>query len=140
MSILLDTCVISELVSRRPEPKVLDWIAEQEEPRLMLSAVTLGEIRMGIELLPAGTRRSHLTRWLEEDLPDRFSGRIIDLGRAILLRWGQLVGERKKIGHNLPVIDSLIAATALDGKLTLATRNESDFAELGLTIINPWNL
>ena len=77
MSYLLDTCVISELVSARPAPVVLEWMNSVETTRLFLSVLTIGEIKRGIVRLPASKRRSALESWLEQDLSLRFHGRIL---------------------------------------------------------------
>ena len=138
MSYLLDTCVISELVSVRPSPDVLEWMANVETTRLFLSALTIGEIKRGIVRLPASRRRSTLESWLEQDLSLRFHGRILPLDMAVMLTWGQLVGELERKGRPLPAIDSLIAATALHYQLQLVTRNEKDFANTGVNVLNPW--
>lgn len=138
MSYLLDTCVISELVSARPAPAVLEWMDSVETMRLFLSVLTIGEIKRGIVRLPESKRRSVLENWLEQDLLLRFHGRILLLDVPIIVTWGQLVGELEGKGRPLPAIDSLIAATALHYQLQLVTRNEKDFANTGVSILNPW--
>ena len=90
MSYLLDTCVISELVSARPAPVVLEWMNSVEATRLFLSVLTIGEIKRGIVRLPAFKRRSALGSWLEQDLSLRFHGRILSLDGSVMLTWGQL--------------------------------------------------
>lgn len=138
MSYLLDTCVISELVSARPAPVVLEWMNSVETTRLFLSVLTIGEIKRGIVRLPASKRRSALESWLEQDLSLRFHGRILSLDVSVMLTWGQLVAELERKGRPLPAIDSLIAATALHYQFQLVTRNEKDFANTGVNILNPW--
>ena len=138
MSYLLDTCVISELVSARPAPVVLEWMNSVEATRLFLSVLTIGEIKRGIVRLPASKRRSALESWLEQDLSLRFHGRILSLDVSVMLTWGQLVAELEGKGRPLPAIDSLIAATALHYQLRLVTRNEKDFANTGVNVLNPW--
>ena len=138
MNYLLDTCVISELVAKRPNPKVIAWIDNTEEIQLYLSVITIGEIRKGIEKLPSSARRSELDAWLNEQLLLRFSDRIINIDVDTMLRWGQLMGCLEKAGKTMPVVDSLIAAIALTHKFQLVTRNERDFEHTGVTIMNPW--
>ena len=138
MSYLLDTCVISELVSACPAPVVLEWMNSVEATRLFLSVLTIGEIKRGIVRLPASKRRSALESWLEQDLSLRFHGRILSLDVSVMLTWGQLVAELERKGRPLPAIDSLIAATALHYQFQLVTRNEKDFANTGVNILNPW--
>jgi tRNA(fMet)-specific endonuclease VapC len=138
MSFLLDTCVISELVARQPNPTVVQWVDGVDEEKLFLSVITIGEIKRGIQKLADSTRRSALSMWLEDDLLLRFRGRILPIDIAVMLVWGLLVADLEKRGRPLPAIDSLIAATCLQTKLDLVTRNESDFADSGVTVINPW--
>ncbi|MCL7454411.1 MAG: type II toxin-antitoxin system VapC family toxin [Anaerolineae bacterium] len=138
MTFLLDTCVISELVAKQPNPRVVRWVDSIDEDKLFLSAITIGEIKRGIEKLADSSRRSALAEWLEGDLLIRFTDRILPIDIPVVLVWGQLTAELEKQGRRMPAIDSLIAATCLQGGLDLVTRNESDFAHSGVTIINPW--
>lgn len=138
MNYLLDTCVISELVTKQPTPKVVVWIDSVEEARLHLSVITIGEIRKGIEKLPDSARRTELETWLNEHLLVRFSGRIVNIEVGVMLKWGQLTGMLEKNGWPLPAVDSLIAAIALHQNFELVTRNEADFENTGVTIFNPW--
>jgi predicted nucleic acid-binding protein len=138
MSFLLDTCVISELVAKQPNPDVVQWVDSIDENLLFLSAITIGEIKRGIEKLPDSSRKSALEDWLEDDLLIRFRDRILSIDAAVMLVWGQLAADLEKEGKPMPAVDSLIAATCLQGKLDLVTRNESDFVHSGVTVINPW--
>jgi len=138
MTFLLDTCVISELVARQPNPAVIRWVDSVDEDKLFLSAITIGEIKRGIEKLADSTRKSALQEWLEDDLLIRFGDRILPIDTAVMLVWGQLAADLEKQGKRMPAIDSLIAATCLQGRLDLVTRNESDFAHSSVTVINPW--
>lgn len=138
MSYLLDTCVVSELVARRPNPKVVRWIDSIDEACLYLSVITLGEIRKGIAKLADGERKSTLIEWLAEQLLVRFEGRIVPLDAEILLAWGNLTGALELVGAPMPAIDSLLAATALQRGLTLVTRNGADFQHAGVPILDPW--
>jgi predicted nucleic acid-binding protein len=135
---LLDTNVISELLKRKPEPKVTTWIDATDEELLFLSVLTLGEIRKGVVLLPRNARRTSLDAWLSKDLPLRFSGRILDIDQEVAHRWGQISGLASAKGVNVPVIDGLLAATAIQHNLTLVTRNTRDVAATGVTLFNPW--
>jgi tRNA(fMet)-specific endonuclease VapC len=101
--------------------------------------ITIGELRKGIEKLPSSTRKDGLAAWLTTDLVLRFSGRILPLDIDVMLTWGQLTGQLERIGRPLPAIDSLIAALALHYSYTLATRNEADFKDTGVAVINPWS-
>jgi predicted nucleic acid-binding protein len=133
---LLDTNIISELVKAKPEPRVADWIENIDESLLYLSVLTLGEIRKGITSLRDGARRVSLEAWLDRDLVLRFSDRIISIDLDVADRWGRIAGNAKK--KPLPVIDGLLAATALHYDLTLVTRNIADIAGSGFAVFNPW--
>jgi len=137
MSFLLDTCVISELVAKQPNPAVLQWVDSVDENMLFLSVITIGEIKRGIEKLPDSKRKSVLQDWLEDDLLIRFRDRILSIDTAVMLTWGQLAADLEKQGKPMPAVDSLIAATCLQGRLDLVTRNESDFVNSGVTVISP---
>jgi predicted nucleic acid-binding protein len=132
---LIDTNVISELRRREPEPRVVHWFEQHPSQQLFLSVLTLGEIRRGVERLAESERQQDLRRWLEQDLPAFFSGRVLPIDEAIAHRWGQLLAE---MGRPLPAIDSLLAATALEHNLVLITRNLKDVVDLPLTVVNPW--
>jgi predicted nucleic acid-binding protein len=138
MTFLLDTCVISELVAKQPNHHVVQWVDNINEDKLFLSAITIGEIKRGIEKLADSSRKSALAEWLEGDLLIRFTERILPIDTPVMLVWGQLTADLEKQGRRMPAIDSLIAATCLQGRLDLVTRNESDFALSGVTVINPW--
>jgi len=139
MIYLLDTCVISELVARQPNPSVIDWIDGINEDRLFLSAITIGEIKKGIEKLADSERKRVLAGWLEHDLLIRFNDRILPIDTAVMLVWGRLTSDLEKQGRPMPAIDSLLAATCLCRELRLVTRNENDFAYSGVEIVNPWS-
>ncbi len=138
MRFLLDTCVISELVARQPNPDVVRWVDSVDEERFHLSVITVGEIKKGIERLPDSRRKSDLAEWLEDDLLIRFEDRILPIDMGTMLAWGVLTADLEKQGRRMPAIDSLIAATALQGSLGLVTRNEGDFAHSGVAVVNPW--
>ena len=135
---LLDTNTVSELVSIKPHQRVLDWIEAADEGRLFLSVMTLGEIRQGVAALPQSKKRSRLESWLEVDLHSRFAGRILAIDGDVADRWGWIMAQARVKGMTLPVVDGLLAATALRHNLTAVTRNVSDFAVAGLSVINPW--
>ncbi len=137
---LLDTNVPSELVRPKPEPRVESWVAAQNLDALFISAVSFGEFRKGIVLRLPGKRKTELEVWLETDLSILFSGRILTVTRTIAERWGVLEAQRQLAGRPLNVPDGMIAATALEHGLTIVTRNVKDFADLGVVLLNPWEL
>ncbi len=138
MKYLLGTCVISELVARQPDHGVVRWVDSIDEERLFLSAISIGEIKKGVEKLPDSERKSALAEWLEHDLLIRFKDKILPVDTHVMLVWGGLTADLEKQGRRMPAMDSLIAAIALQGRLNLVTRNEDDFAYSGVAVINPW--
>lgn len=138
MSFLIDTNVISEAVRPRPNQAVLNWIAGQENSRLNLSAVTVGEIRRGIERLQSGAKKAHLQNWLEE-LRLKFSGRILPLSEHTFSIWGKMYVGFEARGLVRPLLDSMLEATALEHDLVLVTRNAKNFQDSSVTILNPWD-
>jgi toxin FitB len=133
---LLDTNCVSELVSRRPEQRVIRWLDAADEASLFLSVLTLGEIRKGAARLPQGRRRQAIENWLEFDLKVWFAGRVLPIDAAIADRWGLIVSQMEKTGRVFPVIDSLLAATALEHNLTIVSRNAIDFPNV--RVFSPW--
>ncbi|MGA2273146.1 MAG: type II toxin-antitoxin system VapC family toxin [Bryobacteraceae bacterium] len=135
---LLDANVVYELVKPKPDEKVRRWIEEADESILFLSVLTLGEIRNGVQRLRSGQRRGRLESWLQVDLPLRFQDRILPIGAAIADRWGRASAIAAARGKPVPVVDGLLAATAIHHNLTLATRNSADVSGTGVTTLNPW--
>jgi hypothetical protein len=135
---LLDTCLISELVKDKPDVGVLEWIEQQDEQALFLSVLTLGELQKGVSKLPDGRKKTQLLNWLDDDLQTRFTGRMLDVDATVATLWGRLQGKAERRGRRMPVIDSLLAATAHANKLAIVTRNGVDMAESGVEVINPW--
>jgi predicted nucleic acid-binding protein len=101
--------------------------------------LTIGELKKGIEALPEGTKKRRLLSWLEEKVVYEFTQHILAIDLDVALVWGQLQGELQRKGIRLPVIDGLLAATALSHRLTLVTRNTKDFAPANVPVINPWS-
>ena len=135
---LLDTNVISELVKPRPEPRVTAWIDATDEHLLYLSVLTMGEIRKGIASLRDSARRVALEAWLDGVLALRFGDRILPVNQAVADRWGRLAAQAAMAKSPLPVIDGLLAATAVQHDLTLVTRNITDVIRTGVPLFNPW--
>ncbi len=135
---LLDTNCISELVRPEPEPRVVEWMEAADEAMLYLSVLTIGEVRRGLAGLVQGKRRTHLETWLEVDLQARFAGRILPIDAAIADRWGLIAAEARRRGKALPIIDGLLAATALHHNLTVISRDTSDFTSAHVQVLNPW--
>jgi predicted nucleic acid-binding protein len=135
---LLDTCVISEVAAKRPNPDVLSWIDSVDPDSIYLSVITIGEIQKGIEKQRDLGRKEALDLWLQDELLVRFRDRLAVLDVAVLLEWGTLTGRLEGQGKTMPAMDSLLAATALHGRFVLVTRNEGDFLRSGAQLFNPW--
>lgn len=138
MNYLLDTCVLSEFTRREPANNLIRWIDSIDEEKLFISVITVGEIQRGVERLPASPRKTNLLAWMNNGLIERFGQRILPLETATLLLWGALTARLEISGRPMSVMDSLIAATALQHNLILATRNAADFLPCGVQITNPW--
>ena len=138
MKYLLDTCVISELVAREPDPRVVEYVDALDPDEVYLSVITIGEIVKGIEKLPNSRRKGQLHTWLQEDLLARFHGKIIPLDTDVIVEWGLLTARLETAGKPMPAVDLLIAATVQAHAMTLVTRNVEDFAASGVAIVNPW--
>ena len=140
MSWLLDTCALSEYAKKAPAPKVIAWLDEQDETSLFISVITLGEIEKGIlKLRASDPRRSQkLTAWLGK-VEQRFAGRILPLNAAALHVWAQITAHAELAGQPIPVMDSLLMATAQCHGFTVVTRNVQDFT-MYPQVFNPWAL
>ena len=137
MKNLLDTCVISEYKKPQPNQNVIKWLDEQLEESLFISVLTIGEIEKGIAKMPMSKRKDDLELFLE-NLVTRFDRRILPIDVKIMRCWGKLVGELENKGRVLPIVDSMIAATALENNLTIITQNVADFADTDVNILNIW--
>lgn len=137
MSYLIDTCALSEFTKASPSPSVDAWFAQLPEGTDFASVLTLGELEKGISKLKSGKKRASLERWAAA-LRDRFRGRILAVDEAVALEWGRISARVEAEGHPVPVIDGLIAATAIVHGLCVVTRNVADIERTGAPIINPW--
>lgn len=135
---LLDTNILSELRRPKPERKVLAFVAAQPLELLYISAVTLAEIRFGIELLPDVARRSELNEWLAHKVRPMFEQRILAITEDIMFRWRLLVEEGRKVGHTFSQPDLIIAATAHHHGLTIVSRDTGDYVNARVAVFNPW--
>jgi hypothetical protein len=134
VTFLVDANVLSEATRPSPEPRTVEWLRRHER-ELAVDPVILGEIRFGIELLPAGARRRRLEAWFEQGV-----ARIVCVpwDARTGLRWAALLATLRRSGRALPIKDSLIAATALVHGFTVATRNGRDFRKSGVKVVDPF--
>ena len=138
MNYLVDTNVLSEPRQKRPEPKVMNWL-KANQASLYTSVLVTGEVRYGIELLPANSvRRAELLAWYEE-LLEIMAGRVLSINARVAEEWARLQAEARARNVVLPSVDSLLAATARRYQLVLATDNVKDFRGVGLKIVNPFD-
>lgn len=135
---LLDTNVISELIKPRPETQVVRWIEATDESLLYLSVLTLGEIRKGVTASASSSRRAVLEGWLNAELVPRFGNRILLIDQAVADRWGYISAIAAASGRPVPIIDGLLAATALHHNLTFVTRNTTNVEAAGVPVFSPW--
>ncbi len=135
---LLDTHILSELRRPKPERKVVRFVAAQALDRLFVSAVTLADIRFGIECLPDLGLRTDLAAWLVHTVRPMFDQRVLPVSEDILFKCRLLVEEGRKAGHTYSQPDLIIAATALHHGLTVVTRDTADFAKARVPLFNPW--
>jgi predicted nucleic acid-binding protein len=135
---LLDTNVLSELRRRRPERKVLAFIAAQPLENLYVSVVTFAEIRFGIESVSDIARRAELSDWLAHKVRPMFEQRVLVISEDVMLKWRLLVEEGRKMRHTFSQPDLIIAATAMDHGLTVVSRDVSDYRKARVPVLNPW--
>lgn len=135
---LIDTCIFSELIKKKPDPSVIRWVSERDESLFSVSVLTLGEIKKGIEKLPDIQRQKKLNAWFYDFMIPRYRNRLISIDESVAIAWGDIVAKTSKTGRVLPTIDSLIAASAIVHQLTIVTRNIKDFEGLNIPLINPW--
>ena len=135
MSYLIDTNIISEIrKGPRCDPHVSAWYASIADEDIFLSTLVLGEIRKGVELARSrdAGKAAALERWLRE-VEAAFDGRVLSIDNTVSEHWGRMSAIRP-----VPVVDCLLAATALSNGLTLVTRNDRDVAGIGVTVLNPF--
>ncbi len=131
---LLDTNVISETRRQRADAGVIAFLAAADSAALYMSTLSLGELRKGVAIKQSQDANTGalLALWVD-GIEAQFADRLLPVDTAVARRWGELSAQR-----SLPVIDTLIAATALQHGLTLVTRNSRDFAATGVPLLDPW--
>jgi toxin FitB len=138
VSFLLDTNVLSETSKPQPDDGVKAWLHNVDEDMLFVSAVTLAELRFGIERLAQGARRSGLELWLRESLTERLGSRLLVVDSAVAHEWGTLQAETEARGRRMNQMDCFLAATARIHQLIIVTRNTEDFSAVVCELFNPW--
>ena len=136
--ILLDTNVVSEPLRPRPDRRARDWLDAQAAETLYLSTISLSELLLGIENLPAGRRRAALVAAVGQQIVALFGDRILSFDIEAAQAYAKIVTQSRRKGHPISVGDGQIAAIAMARGFTVATRDEMPFVAAGLPVINPW--
>jgi len=134
MNYLVDANVLSEPTKPTPQARVLEWLTAHED-ELVVDAIVLGELQLGVLALPAGRKRARLEAWFETLTQ---SLECLPWDAAVSRRWARLVSDLRRQGVAIPLLDGMIAATALDHQLTVATRNVRDFQRAGVQVVDPF--
>jgi hypothetical protein len=134
MKYLVDANVLSEPTKPVPDPRVVEWL-EAHEADFVVDSIVLGELYLGVLALPRGRKRARLEQWFEAVVA---TVDCVPWDAAVARRWAALVVGLRKKGLALPMLDGMIAATALAHGLTVATRNTRDFAKAGVEVVDPF--
>ena len=139
MNYLLDTNIISELISKNPQQNVIDFIRSLNEKNIYLSVITIGEIKFGIDRLDKNSKRKkELNLWFHS-LLNKFSGRILEIDIETMIIWSNITNTHKKEGITISIMDALIASSSIRYRMNLVTRNVKDFKDIkNLKYINPF--
>jgi len=135
MIYLVDANVLSEPTKQSADSRVVAWL-NTNESNLVVDSIIIGELRIGILALPKGRKRDRLEQWYETVVE---TIECIPWDATISRRWATLVVELKQKGKAVPLLDGMIAATALQHNLTVATRNTRDFQKTGVKTLNPFD-
>lgn len=136
---LIDTCAISEFAKKFPNLGLVSWLAKVDARIVFMSSVTIGELHYGIRLNSQAKKRETLERWLRAEVLSDFRDHILPFDDEVAECWGRIRADARKNGNPVPVIDAMIAATAVRYNLTIVSRNESDFRRIGTAVVNPWS-
>ena len=136
--IVLDTNVLSEALKPSPSRTVLDWLSSQEPWSVYVTAITQAELLYGIEVLPSGKRKSHLSVVITQLFAEDFSGRVLAFDGEAAAVFAKVVAGRKSGRRPISQFDAMIAAIARSRGAAVATRDASDFRDCGIRVVNPW--
>ena len=136
--IVLDTNVLSELMSPSTEPAVRQWLDQQPSHQLFTTSISMAEILQGVEMLPPGKRRAGLLAAAQTMFATLFPGSILPFHEEAARVFAPLAVSRRSRGRPLSLFDAQIAAIARSHAATLATRNIADFEDCGVRLVNPW--
>lgn len=136
--IILDANVLSELMQRRPDPAVVDWLDTQASEAVFITSITLFESRYGLAVLPDGSRKTLLRKRLDSVISEDLEHRVLNFDFQSAERAASLAAERKRLGLPVDIRDTFIAGIAIAHGAALATRNTRHFADLPVPVVNPW--
>lgn len=136
--IILDTNVVSELMRRVPEPRVVNWVNSFPASDVLLTAVTAAELLYGVARLPDGRRKRGLHDAIKALLTEDFAGQILPFDATSAAHYAQIAAERERSGRPITMADAQIAAICRTWSARLATRNVDDFADTGIDVADPW--
>jgi toxin FitB len=137
--IILDTNVVSEAMQPEPDPGVFTWIESQLLETLFLSAITVAELRAGVEAAPEGRKKETLREKLEGDLLPLFTGRILAFENSCTQAYAEIYALNRRAGVGVSFQDALVAAIAATNVMSVATRDTRPFLSSGVSVINPWD-
>lgn len=137
--IVLDTNVVSALMRSEPDPLVVTWLDGLPPESVWTTSVTVFEIRLGLEILAAGQRRSQLEEAFAKALEEDFENRVLPFDQAAAQAAGRIAAERRRAGRTVEIRDVQIAGIVNARKATLATRNTRHFEGCGLVLVDPWS-
>jgi len=137
--IVLDTNIVSELMTSPPAGSVLDWLNAQDASTLYLTTISIAEISFGLRVMPDGRRRQLLAGRFEQFLAAAFESRILPFDEEAARAYGEIRGHRRELGRPMSTFDGQIAAIARTRSFAVATRNVRDFKNCGLELINPFS-
>jgi predicted nucleic acid-binding protein len=136
--IILDTNVVSEPMKPKANPAVRDWLDQQVAETLYLTAISLSELLLGVELLPDGKRKEWLAEALNELICELFGSRILPFDHKAAAVYAPVIRRARTNGQAISVADGQIAAIATLHGLPVATRDTAPYSAAGVPVINPW--
>jgi len=137
--IILDTNVISELITTAPDPKVREWANRQPRGELVTTTITVMELRAGVEKLLQSRRRRKLETDIDWALNDLLAGRVLNFDRRAACAAAAWFGTCRRAGRTVPTTDLQIAGVAISRRIPIATRDIRDFEGIGVKLVNPWD-
>jgi toxin FitB len=138
VTFLVDTNVLSEPARREADPRVCAWLDGLSRQEFAISVISWGEILRGVAMLPDGTRRNSLMRWMQVDLSALVGDRILPIDLKVAEAWAHFRADSARRGFSASSPDAFIAATAIVHGHVVATRNTKDFEPFGVPVFNPW--